>query len=160
MLLLSAELSGAPKALVDWPALVPNTGVPVPPPKRLPPPAFPAPNAGLLFPPNKLPALLFVFAPPKPPNPPEPPAVAVVEPNILLLEVGLLPKAGRLLPKAVVEEGAPKPVAVGNNLLAGAVNIDEYAFCFAPRPQGKPSTRWRDCRNKQGSFPKGTRESR
>jgi hypothetical protein len=60
--------------------------------------------------------------------------------------VGLLPKAGRLLPKGVVEEGAPKPVAVAEGLLAGTVNIDDYAFCFALRPHGEPRIRLSDSR--------------
>jgi hypothetical protein len=56
--------------------------------------------------------LLVVLVPPNPPNPPEPPAVAVVVPNMLLVEVELLPKAGLLPPKGVVDVAAPKPEAV------------------------------------------------
>lgn len=75
----------------------------------LPPVLPPPPKAGLLFPPNKPPELLVGAPPPNPPNALEPPAVAVVAPNMVLLEVGLLPNAGLLLPKGVDDEVVPKP---------------------------------------------------
>lgn len=125
----SAELSGAPKALVGGLAVEPNTLPLDPPPNILPPVAPPPPKDDLLFPPNKPPELLLVLVPPNPPSPPEPPAVAVVAPNIVLLEVGLLPNAGLLPPKVVADEGAPNPEAAGDIELARTPNIDVYAFC-------------------------------
>ena len=97
----SAELIGAPKALVGWllddPKVFPLDG----PPNKPPVEVLPPPNAGLLGPPNRLPELVFAFVDPKPPNPVEAPAVAVLFPNILALVVAVLPKAGLAAPNGV-----------------------------------------------------------